>query len=47
MPANMIALCPNCHATKTRGSSRETLIPVLVQVAQLRHEEMLGGWLTW
>jgi 5-methylcytosine-specific restriction protein A len=42
VPANMIALCPNCHATKTRGSSRETLIPELVEVARRRHEEMLG-----
>jgi len=27
VPASMIELCPNCHATKTRGSRRETLIP--------------------
>lgn len=33
----MIALCPNCHAIKTRGRSREELRPVLPQAARNRH----------
>ena len=42
LPANMIALCPNCHATKTRGSTRETLIPLLAETARQRHEDTRG-----
>jgi 5-methylcytosine-specific restriction protein A len=38
-PAQMIALCPNCHAVKTRGRSREGLRPVLLEAARLKHEE--------
>jgi 5-methylcytosine-specific restriction enzyme A len=40
-PAQMIALCPNCHATKTRGRTREQLRPVLLQAARNRHFAML------
>jgi 5-methylcytosine-specific restriction enzyme A len=38
-PAQMIALCPNCHAIKTRGSTREELRPVLLEAAGQKHEE--------
>jgi len=38
-PAQMIALCPNCHAIKTRGSTREELWPVLLEAARQKHEE--------
>ena len=31
----------NCHATKTRGSSRETLIPLFRETARQRYEDML------
>ncbi|GAA4094634.1 HNH endonuclease signature motif containing protein [Actinomadura miaoliensis] len=36
-PEHMIALCPNCHAIKTRGRSRETLRPLLRTEARSRH----------
>jgi 5-methylcytosine-specific restriction protein A len=35
----MIALCPNCHAIKTRGSTREELRPVLLEAAREKHDE--------
>jgi 5-methylcytosine-specific restriction enzyme A len=38
-PAQMIALCPNCHAIKTRGSTREELRPVLLEAAREKHDE--------
>jgi len=38
-PAQMIALCPNCHAIKTRGSTREELRPVLLEAARQKHED--------
>ncbi len=37
-PEQMIALCPNCHAIKTRGRSREQLRDELLTVARQRHE---------
>jgi 5-methylcytosine-specific restriction protein A len=37
----MIALCPNCHATKTRSCAREELRPVLLQAARNHHFAML------
>ena len=40
-PVQMIALCPNCHATKTRGRTREELRPVLLQAARNHHFAML------
>jgi 5-methylcytosine-specific restriction enzyme A len=40
-PAQMIALCPNCHAIKTRGSSREELRPVLLEAARHHHHAQL------
>ena len=38
-PAQMIALCPNCHAIKTRGSTREELRPVLLEAARQKHQK--------
>lgn len=37
-PNQMIALCPNCHAIKTRGSTRDALRETLLKVARQRHE---------
>ncbi|WP_405734972.1 HNH endonuclease [Streptomyces sp. NBC_00028] len=37
-PSQMVALCPNCHAVKTRGRSREALRAVLLRVAAERHD---------
>lgn len=41
-PAQMIALCPNCHAIKTRGSTGEKLRPVLLEAARRKHGEWAG-----
>ncbi len=40
-PAQMVALCPNCHAVKTRGRTGEQLRAELLAVALSRHEAML------
>ena len=40
-PGQMIALCPNCHAMKTRGRSREELRPVLLEAARQHHDALL------
>jgi 5-methylcytosine-specific restriction protein A len=40
-PPTMIALYPNCHAIKTRGSTAGQLRPVLLEIAMMRHEAML------
>jgi 5-methylcytosine-specific restriction enzyme A len=42
-PSQMIALCPNCHAVKTRGSTREQLRHVLLVVAKQRHQALITG----
>ncbi|MFJ2191618.1 HNH endonuclease [Kitasatospora sp. NPDC087861] len=42
-PANMIALCPNCHALKTRGRGREAMQESLREVARTRHAEAMEG----
>jgi 5-methylcytosine-specific restriction protein A len=39
-PVQMIALCPNCHAIKTRGRSREKLRQELLVVAEQRHNSL-------
>jgi 5-methylcytosine-specific restriction protein A len=39
-PAQMIALCPNCHAVKTRGSTRHALKETLLAEARRRHDEL-------
>ena len=41
-PEQMIALCPNCHAIKTRGRTRERLRQELFMVARQRHEAILS-----
>ncbi|MFE7097592.1 HNH endonuclease [Streptomyces erythrochromogenes] len=41
-PESMIALCPNCHALKTRGRNRKRLQSVLLKTARLRHEEFMS-----
>ena len=43
-PEQMIALCPNCHAIKTRGRTRERLRQELFMVARQRHEGVLSRW---
>lgn len=40
LPAQMIALCPNCHAVKTRGRTRGDLKQDLVAEARRRHDEL-------
>jgi 5-methylcytosine-specific restriction protein A len=40
-PVQMIALCPNCHAIKTRGQTREELRPMLLAAARRRHEALI------
>jgi 5-methylcytosine-specific restriction protein A len=42
-PDQMIALCPNCHATKTRGRTRQQLQQELFTVAEHRHQALLAG----
>ncbi|MFK4109412.1 HNH endonuclease [Streptomyces sp. NPDC002176] len=42
-PGQMVALCPNCHAVKTRGRSRERLRALLLTVAEERHREARTG----
>jgi 5-methylcytosine-specific restriction protein A len=39
-PAQMIALCPNCHRIKTFGRTRKELIPVLFTAARQRHAQL-------
>ncbi|WP_413757418.1 HNH endonuclease [Streptomyces sp. MMBL 11-3] len=41
VPELMIALCPNCHALKTRGRERNTLQRDLLVVARTRHQAFL------
>ncbi|GAA1167028.1 hypothetical protein GCM10009654_25030 [Streptomyces hebeiensis] len=36
-PSQMIALCPNCHAVKTRGRTRYELSAIFLRVARERH----------
>jgi 5-methylcytosine-specific restriction enzyme A len=40
-PEVMIALCPNCHALKTRGKNRRELQETLQDVASSRHRSFL------
>ncbi|ALC23442.1 HNH endonuclease [Streptomyces pristinaespiralis] len=42
-PSRMAALCPNCHAVKTRGRSRETLRATLLEAALAAHLRMRGA----
>ncbi|MFF2250346.1 HNH endonuclease [Streptomyces sp. NPDC058142] len=43
VPEIMIALCPNCHALKTRGSNRRQLRFALLRMARERHRAFLAG----
>jgi 5-methylcytosine-specific restriction protein A len=40
-PIQMITLCPNCHAVKTRGRDREQLRQRLFEVARQRHRDLI------
>ncbi|MFF3863348.1 HNH endonuclease signature motif containing protein [Streptomyces sp. NPDC002209] len=42
-PRVMVALCPNCHAVKTRGRTREQLTKVLRGVAERAHATANGA----
>lgn len=42
-PSQMVALCPNCHAVKTRGRTREALREILLKVAAERHAAYSAG----
>ena len=41
-PVQMIALCPNCHAIKTRGRTRKQLLGLLLAVAKERHNALMA-----
>ncbi|WP_084495891.1 HNH endonuclease [Nocardia shimofusensis] len=41
-PEQMIALCPNCHAVKTRGKTRHIMYPKLLAAAAKRHNDRLA-----
>ncbi|MFJ9818743.1 HNH endonuclease [Streptomyces sp. NPDC101151] len=43
IPEIMIALCPNCHALKTRGSDRRRLTAALLRTARQRHQAFCDG----
>ncbi|WP_354395929.1 HNH endonuclease [Streptomyces atratus] len=42
-PSAMIALCPNCHANKTRGAGKYKLTAILRRVALAAHNDLLGA----
>ncbi|MET8541137.1 HNH endonuclease signature motif containing protein [Kitasatospora sp. NPDC004799] len=44
-PANMVVLCPNCHAVKTRGPDEPVtrLRGVLARIARERHEAAMAA----
>jgi 5-methylcytosine-specific restriction protein A len=41
-PRNMVALCPNCHACKTRGGNAARWRRELTQVARTAHDRAIG-----
>ncbi len=41
-PSNMVALCPNCHATKTHGDQADRRRKQLTKVASERHKAALA-----
>ncbi len=43
VPVNMIALCPNCHALKTRGENKDELRKALVKAARDKHQKLISG----
>ncbi|MEU6989680.1 HNH endonuclease [Streptomyces sp. NPDC046465] len=42
-PSQMIALCPNCHAVKTRGRTRNELRAAFLEVVRERHARAGGA----
>lgn len=42
-PSQMIALCPNCHAVKTRGSTRNELRSTFLELARGLHQQARGA----
>jgi 5-methylcytosine-specific restriction protein A len=42
-PRNMVALCPNCHACKTRGRNAAHWRRDLMQVARSAHDRAVGS----
>ncbi|MGW2398674.1 HNH endonuclease [Kitasatospora sp. NPDC001664] len=44
-PVNMVVLCPNCHAVKTRGRDAEVaaLQRLLAGIARTKHEAAMAG----
>ncbi|MFE5731633.1 HNH endonuclease [Streptomyces sp. NPDC056528] len=42
-PEQMVALCPNCHAVKTRGSTRHEFQQTLFKVARTAHRRAMAG----
>lgn len=42
-PLNMVALCPNCHAIKTRGAKAASYRRQLLRVARAAHDALLAG----
>ncbi|MEV6250561.1 HNH endonuclease signature motif containing protein [Streptomyces sp. NPDC051742] len=42
-PEQMVALCPNCHAVKTRGSTRHELQQTLFKVACTAHQRAMDS----
>jgi 5-methylcytosine-specific restriction enzyme A len=43
LPKAMIALCPNCHALKTRGTVSDEFRALLRATALARHQELLAA----
>lgn len=43
LPKAMIALCPNCHALKTRGTVTDEFRTLLRATALARHQELLAA----
>jgi len=46
LPEQMIALCPNCHAVKTRGRTRAELRSMLLAIVRERHSAWAAAELT-
>jgi 5-methylcytosine-specific restriction protein A len=42
-PRNMVALCPNCHACKTRGRNASQWRRELTQAAESAHNRAMGS----
>lgn len=41
-PSNMIALCPNCHESKTHGREKSKMIKKLKQIVISKELNLLG-----